>query len=68
MCVSRAQMGVRERLLAFDSLWNGFVIVTSNAYSVFFIFMIYETLCNLCNGYITANTNSIMYPGYQDIL
>ena len=36
-------MGVRERLLAFDSLWNGFVIVTSNAYSVFFIIMIYAT-------------------------
>ena len=28
-------MGVRERLLAFDSLWTGLVIVTSYLYSVF---------------------------------
>ena len=27
--------GVAERLLAFDSLWTGLVIVTSNVYSVF---------------------------------
>ena len=27
--------GVRECLLAFDSLWTGLVIVTSNVYSVF---------------------------------
>ena len=57
-------MGVRERLLALDCLWNGFVIVNSNVYSVFYFY----DLCNLCNGYITANANSIMYPGYQDML
>jgi len=28
----RAQMGVRERLLAFDSLWTSLVIVTSNVF------------------------------------
>ena len=31
----RAQMKVREHLLAFDSLWTGLVITTSNVYSVF---------------------------------
>ena len=33
-------MGFRERLLAFDSLWTGLVIVTSNVYIV--------CLCELC--------------------
>ena len=31
----RARTGVRERLLAFDSLWTSLVIVTSKIYSVF---------------------------------
>ena len=30
-----AQLGVRECLLAFDSLWSGLVIVTSNVCSGF---------------------------------
>ena len=59
-------MGVRERLLAFDSLWNGFVIVNSNVYSVFFIFMIYETVQLV--QWIHNSKHSIMYPGYQDML
>ena len=31
----RARTEVRECLLAFDSLWTGLVIVTSNVYNVF---------------------------------
>ena len=33
-CLCGARMGFAERLLAFDSLWTGLVIVTSNVYGV----------------------------------